>query len=230
MDYFGPSSRPKKNNSTTVEAVYILTFMITSSYKLSFTAGGLLLGRSLIVVSEFIRQGGWENAEEIIQKNNLLQSRTQSSSKRILREICKRLQLLTNEQLVLLQTGTHLDQKQLLWLGICKRYELLANFSSEVVRSRFLELDPTIKPSDFDTFLESQSAWHSELEKITDGTRAKLRQVTFRMLREADIISSDNVIQPVVLSPDIARAIQLDSASQFSVFPVWESNVREVLL
>lgn len=203
--------------------------MITSSYKLSFTAGGLLFGESLIVVDEYSKSLSWDGTVENVNKQNLLQARTQSAGKRVLREICARLQLLSNEQIELIRCGSRHDQLQLLWFAACKRYELLSDFGSEVIREKFLQLDLVVEPDDFDKFLENKTVWHPEIEKLADSTRTKLRQVTFRMLREADIISIDNVIQPVVLSAEVVKTIQLDSPSQFSIFPVSESDVRRTL-
>jgi len=203
--------------------------VITSSYKLSFTVGGLLYRESLVVVDEYSKGLNWEQTVEKVNSQNLLQARTQSAGKRVLREIIVRLKLLNEEQLELIRHGSHHDQLHLLWLAACKRYELLRDFGSEVIRDKFLQLDIVVRPDDFDKFLESKAVWHQEIEKLTDSTRTKLRQVTFLMLREADIISADNVIQPVVLSAEIAKAIQSDSTSLFSVFPVSESDVRRTL-
>ena len=64
---------------------------------------------------------------------------------------------------------------------------------------------------------------------MADSTRAKLGQVALRMLREAEILSADNVIQPVMLAAEVARAIQADSIAHFSVFPISEADVRRTL-
>jgi hypothetical protein len=93
---------------------------------------------------------------------------------------------LTPVQLALLQSGSNTDQQQLLWLAACKRYEVLRDFGNEVLRGRFLRLDRVVTADDFDEFLESKAIWHPEIEKLTETTRAKPRQVALRMLREAD--------------------------------------------
>ena len=199
------------------------------TYNFSFIGGGLLLPESLIVADEYHKAHDWTAAAETVQKQNLLQARTPNTGKRILRETCSRLRVLTAAQLDLLRSGPRTDQQQLLWLAACKRYELLYDFGSEVIRSRFLELQLALSPNDFEGFLEAKSLWHPEIEELAASTRSKMRQVTFRMLREAEILSEHHVIQPFILSTDIVRVIQADAVSHFSIFPVSEADIRATL-
>jgi hypothetical protein len=203
--------------------------MVGAAYKLSFTAGGLLCAESVRVADEYARLLDWKATVERVQRQNLLQARTASAGDRVLREVCSRLRLLTPAQISLLRSGSRSDQRQLLWLAACKRYQLLSEFGSEVIRNRFLQLDLTLGASEFETFLESKSIWHPEIEALADSTRAKLGQVALRMLREAEILSADNVIQPLMLTAELARAIQADSIAHFSVFPISDADIRRTL-
>ncbi|MCY2995515.1 MAG: DUF1819 family protein [Planctomycetota bacterium] len=203
--------------------------MAGAAYNFSFTAGGLLCSESVRVADEYARVLDWKATIESVQRQNLLQARTASAGDRVLHEVLSRLRLLTPVQLSLLRSGSSSDQRQLLWLATCKRYQLLYEFGSEVIRNKFLQLDLTLGPTDFDAFLESKSIWHPEIEALADSTRAKLRQVALRMLREAEILSADNVIQPLLLAVVVARAIQADSIAHFNVFPVSEADIRRTL-
>lgn len=203
--------------------------MVSSSYKLSFTTGGLFLAESVRVVDEYVRLCDWGETIKLARRQNLLQTRTASSGDRVLWEVCSRLRMLTPTQLALLQSGSSTDQKQLLWVAACKHYEVLRDFGNEVIRGKFLRLDRVVAADDFDEFLESKAIWHPEIEKLTEKTRAKLRQVGLRMLREADILSSELEIQPTAFSPAVARAIQTDSVAYFDIFPVSEDVLRRAL-
>ena len=79
--------------------------MGVSPYKLSFTAGGLLLTGSVIVAEEYARHLEWKATVESVRDKNLLQARTASAGNRVLREIRGRLQSLTDQQLALVPTG-----------------------------------------------------------------------------------------------------------------------------
>ncbi len=68
--------------------------------------------------------------------------------------------------------------------------------------------------------------WHEELEKVTATTRKKLRQVLFRMLREAEILSSDNAIIPATLSPRLINVICSHANQDLHLFPVMETTIQ----
>ena len=53
---------------------------------------------------------------------------------------------------------------------------------------------------DYDVFFSRKADWHDELLQISNTTRTKLRQVVFHMLREAEFLSADNIITPVLVS------------------------------
>jgi hypothetical protein len=76
------------------------------------------------------------------------------------------------------------EQKQLLWLAVCKRYAYIREFSVEVLNEKYLRLDYELTEFDYDVFFSRKADWHIELDKLTDSTRKKLKQVLFRMLRE----------------------------------------------
>jgi hypothetical protein len=164
-----------------------------------------------------------------VHDHNLLQSRTESSSKRFLREVIDRLKHLTPDQLELLVDATSSEQRHLLWLALCKTYGLLYDFSVEVVRRKFERLELEISQRDFDDFYEGKAMWYSKLEEITDSTRQKVRQVVFRMLREANLVSEYHIIQPVSLTPAVARVISQDSDSWFAIFPITIADIKAAL-
>ena len=62
--------------------------------------------------------------------------------------------------------------------------------------------------------------WYEELESISDSTRKKLRQVLFKMLREAGIISKDKSIIPSILSPQLIDIMESSSTEGFNIFPI----------
>ena len=88
---------------------------MSTQYKLSFTAGGLLYYESIVVVQALEDANfDWDKALKKIVAENLLQSRTTSTTKRKLGEIKQRLQELNREQLELMISGSRMDQKLLI--------------------------------------------------------------------------------------------------------------------
>lgn len=198
-----------------------------SDYKLSFTAGGgLLREESLQVAALYAEAGCWTSAIENARQDNLTQARTARSGERILSEVSSRLKTLTEAQLQLFLKAPRTEQLTLLWLAICKRYLVLREFADEVVRHRFLSLDLTVTRVEFDRFLENKSVWHEEIDRISDSTKLKLSQVAIQMLREAEIISTESIIQPALLSPEVVEVIIADDPSLLQIFPASESDIR----
>ena len=194
-------------------------------YNLSFTAGGLMPGESTALAAVFLQKNDWAAAKTTVLENNLFQTRTESTALRKMHELIPRLSTLTQEQLELIVSGSISEQRALLWLSVCKRNAILKDFAQMVVREKYLSLDMLIRTADFEQFVDSQSAWHAELEKLTTGTRAKLATVAVRMLREAELISSDGIIQPTLMSTDLAQAVRNDDRRWFEVFPLRPADI-----
>ncbi len=194
-------------------------------YRLSFTSGGLLYEESTRIAAIQSEIGDWEQTRMKAQTENVLQARTPSSNSRRVREVCARLQNLTDRQFRLFQDSVQADQLLLLWLAVCKRYVLLREFADQVVRNHFLSLQLVLGREEFDRFMENSSVWHPEVENLSQSTKTKLGSVTYQMLREAGILSAQLLIQPVLLSREIARAIVVDSVELLHIYPIADSDV-----
>jgi hypothetical protein len=190
------------------------------SYNMSFTAGALLQKPSVLFAELYSSLGDWQAVKSRVMSDNLLQARTQKTAHRICREIVSRLNPLSSDQFAILAQGPARDQAHVLWAAICRRYRFIQDFAVEVIHEKFLALDPNLVYADYDIFFNQKAEWHEELMRIRPSTRAKLRQIVFRMLREAELLSRGNRIVPVLLSPAVAKSILDDPALSLSIFPV----------
>ena len=200
--------------------------MKSEKYIMSFTTGGLFHQESVKVAELYLNDGDWKEVRETIMKDNLLQVRTLSSSKRVSREICLRLGTLDANELKFLVEGTIQEQNYLLWLAICRRHRFIREFAVEIIRERYLTLRHDLALEDFDAFFHAKSQWSQDLEKITPATRKKLRQVLFRILREADLLTADYTINPATLTPSLAEMIGQKDQSDLYIFPVMETELK----
>jgi hypothetical protein len=196
---------------------------------MSFNSGALLYQESLGVADLFEKVGDWDVVRERVIGANLLQMRTLNASKRIFREVASRLKQLTPAELALLRTGTRQEQNHLLWLAICKRYRFIYDFAVEVVREKFLRLDFDLSYDAYDVFFNNKAEWHPEVEGVAESTRKKLRQVLFKMMREANLLTQDNQILPAMPTPREIKVITADSPSHLLVFPVSPTEIQEWL-
>jgi len=200
--------------------------MSTVKYSMSFTTGALFHHESVNLTRLYLEKGDWNKVRDEVITRNLLQARTTNSAKRICSEICSRLKRLNTDELGFLVEGDHQEQVYLLWLAVCRRYRFIYDFSTEVIRERFLTLRYDLRYVDYDAFFNAKMEWHEELERITTTTRNKLRQVMFKMLREAELLNSDNSIIPAMLSPRLINVICSHSERDLRLFPIMETELQ----
>jgi hypothetical protein len=129
-------------------------------------------------------------------------------------------------ELEFLVEGSHQEQAYLLWLAVCRRYRFIADFAVEVLRERYITLKSDLTHEDFDSFFNRKSEWHLELDEITPATRSKLRQVLFKILREADLLTANNMIHAAMPSPRLLDLIHQGSRRDVLYFPAFESDVK----
>lgn len=200
--------------------------MKKEKYIMSFTTGGLFHRESVKLAALYLELNDWNAAGEKVIAENLLQTRTVSTLKRVSREVLARLKTLNPGECQHLVGAGHQDQAYLLWISVCRRYSFIADFAVEVLHERYVSLKGDLKPEEFDSFFNRKAEWHPELEKITPSTRKKLRQVLFRILREADLVRPDNLINPAMPGPGLLKLIARAGRRELFYFPIFESDVK----
>ena len=202
--------------------------MASKSFPLSFTTGGLFRYESVTLARLYLETGDWDRVKKRVMADNLLQARTRSSLVRTTREIVKRLQALNEEELSYLEAAGEREQRYMLWVAVCRTYPFIADFARDVLRERFLGSSGELGKHDFESFFNNKSDWHPELENITTLTRNKLRTVLFNIMREADLLSSKNVILGALLHPEIIRIMNANSPGDILFFPVSDADVKHM--
>lgn len=197
-------------------------------YIMSFSSGGLSLRESLIATNAFLSSNDWDQARKLVIQENLLQSRMVSSAKRLLSEIIPRLQLFSERELHLFRSSSDQDQRHLLWLAICRRHGFIADFYTQVVHDRYLGLKETVGNDEFNIFWTQKAMEHPELERISDLTREKLRTVVFKMMREIGLITKDNHINTVLLSPLVQNNILMNAPHELAWFTTIDDKGRRI--
>lgn len=188
-------------------------------YSMAFTTGSLLHPETIKVVDLYVDLRDWKAVSQAAFENNVLQYRTEGALKRTLSEIISRLKLLNSESIDLLFKGTVQDQLQVLWFAVCLRYPFIKEFASEVLFDKYKMLQLEVTQLDYDAFFNEKLNWHEELETITDATRYKLKQILFKMLREAEIIDKNNFITTVLITPQVREIIERYDREYLRIFP-----------
>jgi hypothetical protein len=121
------------------------------------------------------------------------------------------------------------EKKAVLWIAVCRHYQFIREFATEVLREKFITYQYELQVSDFDAFFNDKAAWNEGLDELADSTRVRLRQALFQMMREAGILSAANLITPVIPTRRLVKAVRGKDLSEFSVLPVMESEIKRCL-
>lgn len=195
--------------------------MQSKKYKMSFSTGGLFLTESVEFAANYLELQDWDKVREHAIAENIIQSQAERSIARRTREILQRLQMLSSVELELLVEGSRHEQCNVLWIAICRTYDFIAEFALEVLRERYLSMQLKLTHDEFDFFFNQKAEWNDDLDKLSDTTRAKLRQVLFKILREAELLSDSGRILGAMLSSRVKECIAVSGYNDLLYFPVY---------
>ena len=149
------------------------------------------------------------------------------TGKRIYLEIKKRIDTLTSEQISLLVNESIDIQKQIAFLAICKTYSFIRDFVIEVIRDKVLLFDYELSEGEYITFLRNKQDIHFEIDKLSELSLNKVKQVTFKILEQASIIDSIKYrnIQAQLLEEKVIEAITNDNKKWLEVFFVSDMDI-----
>ena len=194
-----------------------------SKYQFTFTAASLRL-------NDFVQVARLKKDNQVVDHVNLLGAGKSTTGIRMISEYEKRLATLTQDQLRLLTDGGLSTQKQIAYLAICKTYLFIREFTIEVLREKLLLFDYSISDGEFVSFLRRKQESHPELEKITDYTTYKIKQVTFKILEQAGIIDTikNRTIQPQIIDSEVIKAITADNKEWLKVLLVSDMDINGI--
>lgn len=198
-------------------------------YGLSFTTGGLFVQESVLVAERYQTLGDWVATRAQVRSENLLQVRTAAAALRISKEVVARLEHLSIQEINCLLDGSQRERAYLLWSATCRRYAFIRDFAIDVLREHYLTLRHHLPLTEFNTFFHRKSAAHDEIEKTATSTQNKLRQNLFRMMREADLVSGNHMIQAAMLTPRLAKLLIHQGCESLNVFPVSDTDIARIL-
>ncbi len=201
---------------------------VRTQYNLSFTAASLRPDLARIVAESYLAVGDWKLAKARVLSSNALQCRTAGGGERQERELRLRLERLTHDQLVLLAQATAEDRAAISWLAALKHISFAFEFASEVLREKLAVLDPVLRPSDYEAYVDIKSGIHPEISRLSSVSKSKIRQVLLRMLREAGLLGAGTglgTIQRPVLSPLVLRAVTADNPRWLAGFLVPDTEI-----
>ena len=181
-------------------------------YNLSFTTGSLFVNETKKIANLYVETKDWGKTREKVLKGNVIQKNSQKTILKVFNEIRKRLKNVSASFIEKIAKSENGKAKQLIFFSAVKTYSILFDFLREVLKNKSLVFDYQLSDSDFNKFFKTKAETNPELERLTDSTKAKIKQVIFRMLAEVGMIDSikqKNII-PLNVPNDVISIIMID--------------------
>ncbi len=137
---------------------------------------------------------------------NVLQKRSLESAKRQARFIKERLTLMEPELWKLIDKGSSDVVVQAVLAATIKHSRLLGDFMNRVLRSHWQVFKKKISAKDWQEYIEMCSQIDPKIRNWTQATRAKLKQIVFKILAEANYIS--NTRSPELLPVSVTHEVK----------------------
>ncbi|HON33922.1 MAG TPA: DUF1819 family protein [Synergistales bacterium] len=200
-------------------------------YKFSFTAGGLLLNETVKIAEVYLDKGIWRQASKEVSSTRMLQKNKLSSSNRYFLEIKRRLKTLSDDEIVFLAEGDLEEQRQVIFLSICRLYVFIRDFVVQVLRDKLLPMGAALTDADYLSFVEDIAFEHPEYEKLTQSTQKKVKGVLFKILRETGFFSSfsEKRVTPILLSSTLKKMIVSSNPWELAFFLYSDQEIKEAV-
>lgn len=164
------------------------------NYSLSFTGGALLYEESKILINSVTDLEKYFEGDFILN-SDVLKTNSESSRKRLKNEIDRRLKKLNTSYITFFNDTNETDQKIILFLSICKLYNIITEFCLEVVYKKWINFDNELSTYDFKYFLANKLS-EEQLNSISEGTHYKLSQIAIKIFKDLGMYK-DGIIQPI---------------------------------
>ncbi|MEN8723147.1 MAG: DUF1819 family protein [Alphaproteobacteria bacterium] len=193
-----------------------------ANYKMSFSTGGLFINESIELARLYqqLPEKDWKQALSVGLEVGLTSLPKSKSNHRTLGEIKNRLICLTDAEIdYLCDEADRQDQANILWLAACRAYRLVREFAVEVIREQYLSYQLDLTLESFDRLFEAKAEWDEDLAALNETTLLRCRQVLFKLMREASIISDDRKILTSYISPALRNLILRNNPADLAIYP-----------
>ena len=113
-----------------------------------------------------------------------------TTSKREFGELKIRIAQLSERELRFFYDATEIEQIQLAFVSAVRSYEFIQDFLLQVVKEKLETFDYLIVDRDYNKFIDSVEMNHPEYTDLSVSTKAKVKQVMFKIFEQAGFINS----------------------------------------
>jgi len=203
---------------------------INSKYDYAFTGAALKFYDFMRLASHVKSEDSYKSLKQL-DPNEIMRRENKRTNKREFQELVKRYANLTMDQKYLITEVDIQSQRHLTLLAICKTYNIIKDFLTEVVRDKFTMMEYELTEGNYNSFLNRKKEIFPQLEEFSDSTEKKARQVIWRILEEAGIISNtkEKRIIPQFLSPEVVHVIKMDDPEMLKIFLLNDQELKLTL-
>lgn len=188
-------------------------------YPLSFIGAGARREDMLVLAKAYLACGDWEEVRRQVLDDNLLTLNRRSTARRIGRELMKRLQTLSRDELSFFVDGLGDDARAMLWVAICRPYPFLRDLSEQLVAGRYADMQWDLPDQAVRAFIEDQKLEHPRLARTSPSTQNKLRAHSLAMLRDCGLRAPDGRITPLYPSRAFVALVRTGHSWDLLLFP-----------
>jgi len=188
-------------------SIFMQKFNDKIIYNGEIVAGSLLIRESRKIARLLLNNTDSAEWHQAIVIENVLQKNRPDTAMRQARLIKNRLSLMTPKLWEIVDKSSTDVAVQAILAASIKHSRLVGDFMNKTLREHWRTFTKNIFIKDWKDFLETCAQVDPKVDKWTDSTKVKLRQVVFRILTEAKYFESTRTLKllPVSIIPDIRK-------------------------
>jgi hypothetical protein len=97
----------------------------------------------------------------------------------------------------------------------------MCEIAVELLYTKAMKRERSFSTKEYDGFYEKKAEQSLKLDQLKDSTRKKIKAVTFKILREAELLTDSNEIMQQFIGKKVGTAIKKDDSLLLRIYPVF---------
>ncbi|GGE54767.1 DUF1819 family protein [Priestia taiwanensis] len=180
-------------------------------YSGGFTAEHLYRNELKIVASLQLQGMSKQAIKEKVFEENIFHCRSEAAMKDIFPRVYRRSEKLDDVLRTMLVNGSRSDNNAILLYVFLKHFKFPRDFVLEVIHYNKNRFKQTITDGNVHTFFEEKEQQYEEVRKWTAQTKAKLKQVTLKILVDGELLvknGNEYEMKSIPLSKELREYVE----------------------
>jgi len=164
-------------------------------YSADITTGSLKVAESRVIADLLLRGVSRQEWDQALYADNVLQTRSQETTKRLSRLIRRRLASMESDLWRLVRDGSGATATHACLAAAVKCSFLLGDFLDLVVRNEYRAYSPKLSNKLWEDYLVDCRNRDAEMGDLSETTRDRLRSTVFQILAQAGYIENTRTLK-----------------------------------